>query len=214
MDLLSGNPQGLPQTALEAPPVVTQELLRGQSHQLQRETRVQRPLVRCPHVDSDPRPHAELAVGHADVQGVGALLQVPARPDSTVGGIDGERPPSRVLRDQVVAQDVLQVLVGGVQPADDPAAQRASGGGDEDLQSHHRGGVLAPLGHVDVDHTDGGQGGVAAVCHLIGQRKLEPEGAGGPALKQVLRCEPTWIFSWWRASTFFLRGAASDSRPP
>lgn len=28
------------------------------------------------------------------------------------------------------------------------------------------------------------------------------------------RLEPTWIFSWWWAFTFFLRGADRDSRPP
>lgn len=114
----------------------------------------------------DPGPDAELPISHADVERVRAFVQVLVGPDLTINRVDREPSPLGDFRHQLVGEDVVQVLIRGVQSADDPVGKEPSRGGDEDLQRHHRGRVPALLGDVDVNHADGGEGRVAAVRHL------------------------------------------------
>lgn len=106
-------------------------------------------------MDFDACPDTELPVSHADVERIGTLLQILIRPDFTVNQVDRELRPGRIFRHQLVGQNILQVLVGGVEPADDPVGKQPPSGSDKHLQGIHRGRILALLGDIDGDHTDG-----------------------------------------------------------
>ncbi len=133
VQLLSGDVQLQAQAALEASPVIRHELFHRKSSQLQCEALIQIVLSGSPNMDLHSCPDAKFPIGHAHVQVVQAWIQVLLHHDLPIHCVHREQALVQAIRNQFVRQDVLGILVCGVQLADDTLRERPTRGGDENL---------------------------------------------------------------------------------